>query len=67
MTGRLATLWTDESGVAMPEYALILALLSIGLLAVLVIFRDAIGWVFERMADVLITESGSAGGYQPAA
>lgn len=67
MTDRLATLWTDESGVAMPEYALILALLSIGLLAVLVIFRDSIGWVFERMADVLITGTESVGGYQPTA
>ena len=56
MLDRLAAFWTDESGVAMPEYALILALVSLGLLVVLVIFRDAIGSVFRRVAEFLDAE-----------
>lgn len=53
MRRRIAEFWTDESGVSLPEYALILALVSVGLLAVLVIFRDSIGWVFDQLAGAL--------------
>jgi pilus assembly protein Flp/PilA len=45
--------WTDDSGQGLTEYALILALVSIGLIAVLVVFRDAIGGIFDRIAQVL--------------
>ena len=45
--------WHEESGQGLTEYALILALVSIGLIAVLVVFRDAIGGIFDRIAQVL--------------
>jgi pilus assembly protein Flp/PilA len=45
--------WNDESGQGLTEYALVLALISIGLIAVLVLFRDAIGRVFDRIVEVL--------------
>ena len=44
--------WNDESGQGLTEYALVLALISIGLIAVLVLFRDAIGRVFDRIVEV---------------
>lgn len=49
----LAKFWTDDSGQGLTEYALVLALVSIGLIAVLVVFRDAIGGIFDRIAQVL--------------
>lgn len=64
MIDRLATFWSDESGVAMSEYALILALLSLGLVLAMVIFRDAIGWVFERIGEVLQSKSEGLQGYE---
>jgi len=45
--------WNEDGGQGLTEYALILALVSIGLIAVLVIFRDAIGGIFARIAQVL--------------
>lgn len=49
----LTRFWNEDSGQGLTEYALILALISIGLIAVLVIFRDAIGAIFDRIAQVL--------------
>ena len=49
----IAKFWHDDSGQGLTEYALVLALVSIGLIAVLVIFRDAIGGIFDRIAQVL--------------
>ena len=45
------------------EYALVLALISIGLIAVLIVFRDAIGRVFDRVVGVL--DAAPEGGFQP--
>ena len=45
--------WIDESGQGLTEYALIIALVSIGLIAILIIFRDEIGDVFSRIAEAL--------------
>jgi pilus assembly protein Flp/PilA len=55
--------WNDESGQGLTEYALVLALISIGLIAVLIVFRDAIGRVFDRIVDVL--DGAPEGSYQP--
>ena len=55
--------WTDEAGQGLTEYALILALVSIGLIAILVIFRDAIGGIFSRIAQVL--QGAPSEGYTP--
>ncbi len=54
---------TDESGQGLTEYALVLALISIGLIAVLIVFRDAIGRVFDRVVGVL--DASPEGGFQP--
>lgn len=55
--------WKDESGQGLTEYALVLALISIGLIAVLIVFRDAIGRIFDKITDVL--DGAPEGGYQP--
>lgn len=47
----LKSFWADESGQGLTEYALILALVSVALVAVLVLFRNAIG----RVIDAVIT------------
>lgn len=49
--------WNDESGQGLVEYALIIALVSIGLILVLIAFRNAIGGVFQNIT----TELNSAG------
>jgi pilus assembly protein Flp/PilA len=45
--------WADESGQGLTEYALILALVSVGLIVVLILFRDNIGAVFDRIIETL--------------
>lgn len=47
------TLLFDDSGQAMTEYALIIALVAVGLILVLVLFRDAIGDVFTAITGEL--------------
>jgi len=58
----LKSFWTDESGQGLTEYALIIALVSIGLIAVLIIFRNAIGAVFDRIKSTL-DSAPNDGGY----
>ena len=53
MHSMVAKFWNDESGQGLTEYALILALVSVGLIAVMVVFRDSIGGIFDRIAEVL--------------
>jgi pilus assembly protein Flp/PilA len=43
----------DESGQGLVEYALIIALVAIGLMAILVLFRNAIGNVFNTSKNSL--------------
>ena len=45
--------WTDESGQALTEYALIIALVSIGLILVLIAFRDELGRIFNAIRTEL--------------
>ncbi|HSM03987.1 MAG TPA: Flp family type IVb pilin [Longimicrobiales bacterium] len=63
MKAVLAQFWNDESGQGLTEYALILALVSIGLIAVMIVFRDAIGGIFSAIADTL--EGAPNSGYTP--
>jgi Flp pilus assembly pilin Flp len=63
MPSLFISFWNDETGQGLTEYALILALVSIGLIAVLVIFRDAIGGIFARIAQVL--QGAPSEGYSP--
>jgi pilus assembly protein Flp/PilA len=45
--------WKDESGQGLVEYVLIIALVAIGLIAIMVFFRNAIGTVFARASNNL--------------
>ena len=53
MMEMLKSFWTDESGQGLTEYALIIALVAVGLILILVIFRDAIGDVFSKVKEEL--------------
>ena len=53
MLSIFARFWHEDAGQGLTEYALIIALVSIGLMAVLIVFRDAIGGVFDQIAGVL--------------
>ncbi|HSH76400.1 MAG TPA: Flp family type IVb pilin [Longimicrobiales bacterium] len=63
MSSLFSRFWQEDSGQGLTEYALVLALVSIGLIAVLVIFRDAIGGIFDRIAQVL--RGAPSEGYTP--
>ena len=49
----LKNFWNDETGQGLTEYASIIALVSLGLLLVLVAFRDELGRIFNLMTDEL--------------
>lgn len=53
MSDLITTLWHDESGQDMAEYALLLTLIAIALVAAVVLFRDAIIDRFEETAEVI--------------
>ena len=50
------SLWRDESGQGLTEYAVIIALVAVGMLLVLIAFREAIAQVFRDTT----TELGNA-------
>ena len=45
----------DESGQGLVEYVLIIALVAIGLIAIITVFRNAIGKIFQTISDTLNT------------
>jgi pilus assembly protein Flp/PilA len=47
------TFWSDETGQGLVEYALIIALVAVGLIAILLVLRNSIGNVFNNAATVL--------------
>jgi pilus assembly protein Flp/PilA len=53
----MSALWnqfvTDESGQGLVEYALIIALVAIGLIAILTLLRNSIGNVFNESKNAL--------------
>ena len=52
--GELArALWTDESGQGLVEYALIIALVAVGPIAILLVLRNSVGNVFRNAATQL--------------
>lgn len=53
MKAPLRTLWNDEQGQGLTEYALLIALVSLGLITLLGLYRNAIGNVFKNARTVL--------------
>jgi pilus assembly protein Flp/PilA len=45
--------WSDEAGQGLVEYALIIALVAVGLIAILLVLRNSIGNVFNNAAITL--------------
>jgi pilus assembly protein Flp/PilA len=62
MKSLLQGLLADESGQGLVEYALIIALVSIGLIAALGILRVKISEIFGRIGTTLDAAPGAAGG-----
>jgi Flp pilus assembly pilin Flp len=46
-------LWDDDQGQGLTEYALLIALVSLGLITLLGLYRNAIGNVFRNATTVL--------------
>lgn len=57
MKAVLRNLWSDESGQGLTEYALLIALVSLGLITLLGLYRNAIGNVFRNATTVLNNNS----------
>ncbi len=53
----------DESGQGLVEYALIIALVAIGLIAILTLLRNSIGEVFDKSRNALNAAPGA--GFTP--
>ena len=53
MLGTLKAMWNDESGQGLVEYALIIALVSIGLILALTVLKNAIQTIFEKIGNTL--------------
>ena len=53
MKSLITRLLSDESGQGLTEYALIIALVAVALVAILILFRNAIGGVFNKGAQTL--------------
>jgi pilus assembly protein Flp/PilA len=53
MRALVRALWSDESGQGLVEYALIIALVAVGLIAILLVLRNGIGNVFNNAATQL--------------
>lgn len=49
----LKELWKDETGQGLTEYALLIALVSLGLILLLGSYRNALGNVFRNAKNVL--------------
>jgi pilus assembly protein Flp/PilA len=45
--------WSEDSGQGLTEYALIIALVSVGLVAIMILFRESIGGVFASITGTL--------------
>ncbi len=61
MRALLNSFINDESGQGLVEYALIVALVAIGLIAILVLLRNAVGNVFNESRNRL--NSAGVGSY----
>jgi len=55
MKEALKALWNDEQGQGLTEYALLIALVSLGLILLLGSYRNALGNVFRNATNTLNT------------
>jgi pilus assembly protein Flp/PilA len=53
MKAALQALWREDTGQGLVEYALIIALVAVGLIAILLVLRNSIGNVFNNAATQL--------------
>jgi pilus assembly protein Flp/PilA len=53
MVPMLKALWEDEAGQGLVEYALIIALVSIGLILALTVLKNSIATIFGKIGDTL--------------
>jgi len=60
---RIHEFWADESGQGLTEYAAIIALVSIGLMLVLIAFRNELGRIFNAITAELRSQTGSINQY----
>lgn len=51
-------MWADESGQGLAEYAVLISLVTLALVALITPFRDAIGKVFAAVTVSLTTAAG---------
>jgi pilus assembly protein Flp/PilA len=59
MSKLLQKFWNDEQGQGLVEYVLIIALVAIGLVSIMLIFRNSIGNLFSRAANTLDAAPGT--------
>ena len=57
MKAALQALWKDEQGQGLTEYALLIALVSLGLILLLGSYRNALGNIFRNTRNVLQNNS----------
>ena len=60
MRAKLARFVRDEQGQGLVEYALIVALVAIGLMAILLLFRNGIGNAFNESKNRLNNAPGTS-------
>ena len=53
MVTMLKALWSDEAGQGLVEYALIIALVSVGLILALTVLKNAIAVIFQKIGNTL--------------
>lgn len=53
MMSTLKALWNDEAGQGLVEYALIIALVSVGLILALTVLKNAIATIFQKIGNTL--------------
>ena len=53
MRAVLQSFWREDTGQGLVEYALIIALVAVGLIAILLVLRNSIGNVFNNAASQL--------------
>ena len=51
----LTRLWTDEDAVSATEYGIIAAIIAVGLITVLFMFRNSLRQMFQRASSAVAT------------